>query len=150
MNLINRVRGTAVAVLGVLILSSAPVFAQQMGDAAAGERIFNRCKGCHQTGPDASNGVGPALNGVVCRPIGSVEGYGYSGPMEATAEQGGNWTVAELNKYLENPSEYLGGRSKMGLKLRKEEDRLNVIAFLTRFNADGTMRGDDEDAPQCE
>ncbi len=150
MKLIDRIRGTAVAVLGVLVLSSAPVFAQEMGDAAAGERIFNRCKACHQTGPGAGNSVGPVLNGVVCRPIGSIEDYSYSGPMQATAEQGGNWTVAELNKYLENPSEYLGGRSKMGLKLRKEEDRLNVIAFLSRFNADGTTRGDDEAAPQCE
>ncbi len=150
MNLIKSIPGTAIAVLGVLILSSAPVFAQEMGDAAAGERIFARCIACHQTGPGANNSIGPELNGIVCRPIGSVDGYNYSGPMQATAEQGGNWTVAELNKYLEDPSAYLGGRSRMGLKLRKEEDRLNVIAFLARFNADGTMRGDDEDAPQCE
>ncbi len=150
MNLINRVCGAAIAVFGVLILSPAPVFAQEMGDAAAGERIYNRCKGCHQTGPDAGNGVGPDLNGVVCRPIGSVEGYSYSGPMQEAADEDDNWTVEELDEYLENPSEYLDGRSKMSMKLSKEEDRLNVIAFLSRFNSDGTMRGDDEEAPQCE
>lgn len=150
MNLINNFRRTAFAVLGVLILAPVPVSALELGDPEAGEGIFRRCKACHATGPEATNGVGPALNGVFCRPIGSAEGYNYSNPMQETAAGGGNWTLEALSEYLENPGEYLGGRSKMTLKLRKEEDRLNVIAFLSRLNADGSTLGEGEAAAICE
>ena len=47
-------------------------------DAAAGEKVFAKCKVCHQIGEGAKNAVGPELNGVVGRKAGTVEGYNYS------------------------------------------------------------------------
>jgi len=47
-------------------------------DAAAGEKVFGKCKICHQIGETAKNAVGPVLNGVVGRKAGTVEGYSYS------------------------------------------------------------------------
>ena len=35
------------------------------GDPAAGERLFNQCKACHQVGEGARNRAGPILNGIV-------------------------------------------------------------------------------------
>ena len=38
-------------------------------DAALGEKVFNKCKACHQIGESAKNAVGPVLNGIVNRPV---------------------------------------------------------------------------------
>jgi len=43
-------------------------------DAAAGEKVFMKCKICHQIGETAKNMVGPVLNGVVGRKAGSYPG----------------------------------------------------------------------------
>ncbi|MBL4759073.1 MAG: c-type cytochrome [Rhizobiales bacterium] len=150
MKFFSSIRPLAIAALGFFTLASGQALALEMGDAEAGDRIFRRCKACHATGEGAGNGVGPMLNGILCRPIGSVEDYRYSNPMQERAAEGGNWTVEALNDYLENPSEYLDGRSRMTLKLRKEEDRLNVIAFLAQLNADGTTLAAGEDVATCE
>ncbi len=41
-------------------------------DASAGERVFGKCKACHRV--DGTNATGPHLNGVVNRPVDSVDG----------------------------------------------------------------------------
>lgn len=64
--------------LAFAVLSStlaAPALAQ---DPAAGEKVFTPCKACHQIGETAKNAVGPVLNGVIGRKVGTVEGYNYS------------------------------------------------------------------------
>jgi cytochrome c len=113
--------------------------ASEDGDAAKGENVFKSCRACHAVGEGARNKVGPALNGVVCRALGSAEGYKYSNAMMAKADGGTIWTKENLDAFLENPTEYLGGRSKMPLKLRNEDKREDVIAYLAQFQADGTM-----------
>ncbi|MTI00656.1 cytochrome c family protein [Roseibium sp. RKSG952] len=110
------------------------------GDAAAGEKVFRKCQACHAVGEGAKNKVGPQLNGIVGREPASVEGYKYSKAAVENAEGAGPWTEAELMQYLEDPSKYLGGRSKMAFKLRKEDERANVIAYLDTFNADGSTK----------
>jgi cytochrome c2 len=47
------------ALVGVA-LAAAPAAALAEGDAAKGEKIFNRCKTCHMVGDNAKNRVGPA------------------------------------------------------------------------------------------
>ncbi|MCA1243460.1 cytochrome c family protein [Stappia stellulata] len=118
---------------------SANAYAQE-GDAAAGEKVFRKCQACHAVGEDARNKVGPQLNGVVGRMAAGVEDYKYSKAAEEHAETTGEWDADELFAYLEDPSKFLGGRSKMAFKLRKEDDRRDVIAYLAQFNADGTMK----------
>ncbi len=44
-------------------------------DVAAGEKVFAKCKVCHQVGESVKNGVGPVLNGIVGRKAGSVESF---------------------------------------------------------------------------
>ena len=64
-----------------LVLSAS---AANAGDLAAGKKVFNKCRTCHQVGESAKNAVGPILNGVVGRPWGLVEGYKYSGGRDGT------------------------------------------------------------------
>jgi len=127
-------------------------------DAEAGEAVFKKCKACHEIGPDAKNKVGPMLNDLIGRPAGSVEGAKYSKSMQSAGEKGLMWSAEELNGYLTDPTKYLRtylddkkARSAMSFKLKKDEDRLDVIAYLetatTETSAASQEAAPAEDAP---
>jgi cytochrome c len=94
-------------------------------DPAKGEGIFKKCAACHKI--DNTNAVGPHLNGVVGRPVGSLPDFTYS---DAMAAHGGDWTPEELFHFLENPKKAVPGTKMSFAGLPKAEDRANVIAFL--------------------
>ena len=108
------------------------------GDAAAGEKVFRKCKACHAVGEGAENKVGPQLNGVVDRPVASVEDFGYSKVLMGLSEEGKAWTVEELSAFLTKPRDYAKGTKMAFAGLRKEEDVANVIAYLASFSAEGS------------
>ncbi len=112
------------AVAGLLI--SAPAFAQ--GDAAAGEKVFAKCKACH-TVEEGKNRVGPSLHGVVGRAAGAVEGFKYSSAMK---ESGITWNEENLDKYLEKPKDFIPKNKMVFVGLKDAEDRANVIAYLAQ------------------
>lgn len=105
-----------------------PPFAEVFAaaDAAAGEKVFGKCRTCHKL--DGTDGTGPHLNGVVDRQKGAAEGYGYSDALLAMA--GDAWTAENLNAFLENPKGYMPGTKMNFAGLPKVEDRANVIAYL--------------------
>ena len=108
------------------------------GDPAAGETIFTqKCKVCHQIGEGAKNFVGPELNGLIGRKIGSVPNYNYS---EADKESGITWDEAELKKYLLNPKADIPGTKMIFAGLPKEDDRDNLVAYLAQFGPDGKKK----------
>jgi cytochrome c len=112
-------------------VSAGPAAAQ---DAAAGEKVFAKCKICHQIGENAKNLVGPALNGVVGRPAGTYPGYNYS---DANKNSGLTWDEATLKIYLKNPREKVPGTKMVFPGLSSDEDIANVIAYLKQFGPDG-------------
>ena len=136
--------------LAVLFASQSAVFAQELeeptqetidniyvGDGDKGKKIFKKCIACHKIGEDAKNSVGPVLNNIVGRMAGSFEGYKYGKNLQKAGEDGLVWDEEQLFYWLENPNNYLKERlddkkakSKMSLKMKKEEDRKNVIAYL--------------------
>jgi cytochrome c2 len=103
-------------------------------DPAKGERVFNKCKACHQL-EDGVNGVGPHLYNVVGRDVGVAEGFGYSGALSEAADV---WSAENLFAFLENPAGYAPGTSMGFAGLGKAEDRVNVIAYI-----DGVDGSDD-------
>lgn len=109
------------------------------GDPAKGEKVFKKCAACHAVGENAKNKVGPQLNGVVDRGWGQVEGYKYS---KALIEQGDGqvWDVENLDVYLTKPKDLIKKGKMAFAGLRKDEDRVNVIAYLAQFNEDGTTK----------
>lgn len=111
----------------LLIGTMSPVYAE--GDAARGEKVFNKCKACH-TAAEASNKTGPHLVAVVGRKIASVEGYKYSADLVALGAAGSVWDDANLDKYLTNPKD-MAPKGKMGFAgLKKPEERAGLIAYL--------------------
>ncbi len=111
------------------------------GDATAGAKVFKKCKACHQVGPGAKNRTGPVLNGVIGRTAGTADGFKYSKSMIAAGEGGLVWDAEKIPNFIENPSAYMkevlssgSARSKMGIKIKKEADRINVAAYLATFS----------------
>jgi cytochrome c len=101
--------------------------------AAAGEKVFKKCKSCHQVGEKAKNRSGPILNGVVGAAAGSVEGFKYSNALRDAAQDGLIWSEAELTAFLAKPKAYLKGTKMSFAGLRKEADQAAVIEYLKTF-----------------
>lgn len=119
---------------------AAPALAQ--GDIAAGEKVFRKCKACHAVGANAKNRVGPSLNGVVGRVWGAVEDYKYSegkdGTLKQLAESEGKvWDIPTLTAYLIKPKDVIPAGKMAFPGLKKEEDLVNVIAYLASFDETG-------------
>ena len=103
-------------------------------DISRGERTFKgQCTTCHTVEEGGANGTGPNLYGVVGAAKHQHAGFNYSA---ALTEIGGSWTYEDLNHWLENPSSYARGTSMSFAGLRKDPDRINVIAYLTSFSPD--------------
>ncbi len=119
-------------IAGAVLVASAGTATAQ--DAAAGEKVFAKCKVCHQVGENAKNFVGPVLNGVVGRKAGTYPGYNYS---EANKNSGITWDEATLKVYLKNPQAKVPGTKMVFPGLSSDEDIANVIAYLKQFGPDG-------------
>jgi cytochrome c len=106
------------------------------GDAENGEQIFKKCRACHAVGEGATAKVGPELNGVIGRTAGTSEGYKYSTAMVEAGQGGLVWTEETVSEYLANPREYMP-KNKMAFPgLKTEEERADVIAYLTQVPAE--------------
>jgi cytochrome c len=109
------------AVAGLLFAAPA-----KANDAAAGEKVFKKCKACHYV-DRKKNKSGPHLVDIVGRSAGAVEGFKYS---KAMAESGLVWDEATLAGFLAKPKKYLKGTKMSFAGLKKESDIANVIAYL--------------------
>lgn len=130
-----------------LLLSVGPAFADghATGDAAAGEKVFSKCKACHSI-VSADDEVivkggrnGPNLYGLFGRVAGSEEGFGkkYGKSLVAVGESGVTWDEENFVAYVADPRDYLRttlddkkARSKMSFKLGNADDAANVWAYL--------------------
>ncbi|MEM5521587.1 c-type cytochrome [Sulfitobacter sp. AS59] len=103
---------------------------------AAGEKVFRKCKACHQVGDGAKNRSGPILNGVVGATAGHIDGFKYSKALIEKAEEGLVWNDETLAAFLAGPKKYIK-KTKMGFAgLKKDADIEAVIAYLATFTAD--------------
>jgi cytochrome c len=125
--MVARYLSTAI-VAGALALSSTAALAQ--GDAAEGEKVFNKCKACHAV-DEPQNKIGPHLVGIFGRPAGSVEDFRYS---DAMKESGVTWNDETIAAYLADPRGYIKG-NRMALAGLKEEEIADLIAYLKEESA---------------
>jgi cytochrome c len=119
----------AAAVMGILSAGAA-----QAQDAAAGEKVFLKCRACHQTGETAKNAVGPVLNGLIGRKSGTVEGYNYS---DANKNSGLTWDEATFKEYIKNPKAKIPGTKMIFVGLPSDKEIEDVLAYLKQFGPDG-------------
>ena len=128
----DNVKLLSFSVAGAALLAS--MGASMAQDAAAGEKVFAKCKICHQIGEGAKNSVGPVLSGVVGRKAGSYPDYHYS---DANKNSGITWDEAALKEYFRDPKAKVPGTKMVFPGLKSDDDIANVIAYLKQFGPDG-------------
>ena len=115
---------TMVIAAFAMALSAASGYAEP--DAKNGETLYNRCKGCHSVtvGPKK---MGPHLQGIFGRTVGSVEDYSYSKSMAA-----GNfeWDHEAMKLLLTKPKDLVPGTKMISVIIRDENDLTDLIAYL--------------------
>lgn len=129
-----RVIGWRALALGLTFVGAAGAQAQ---DVAAGAKVFNQCRACHQVGENAKTLVGPKLNGIVGRKAGSIEGFAYSA---ANKDSGLTWDEATLTMYLHDPKAKVPGTKMIFPGLKSDTQIADVIAYLKQYDADGKMK----------
>lgn len=125
---------TLLTAAAIIAAATATAVAQ---DAAKGEHVFNMCRPCHSIGPDATNMLGPELNGLDGRHSGSAPGYPYS---DANKKSGIVWNEATFKKYIHDPQAMVPG-TKMFFTGIKDEQQINDLwAYVSQFDADGNIK----------
>lgn len=135
-------RNMAFAVLALMLLigGTGHAFAQglqefdepPLADPVKGERIFRKCLQCHTVNPDEKK-IGPNLAGLIGRIPGSIPDFGYSQDMIDFGNAGNFWNEETLDVFLTKPRNLMQ-RTKMAFPgLRKEKDRVDLIAYLTNL-----------------
>lgn len=126
------------AAIIAMIFAAAPAFAE--GDAAAGEKTFNKCKSCHMIVSDDGTEIvkggrtGPNLYGVIGRQAGTTD-FRYGDSLVGAGDAGLVWDAANLAEYTVDPRAFLRAylddskaKSKMAYKLRSGGE--DVAAYL--------------------
>jgi cytochrome c len=114
-------------VLAAVMALAAPAVASAQ-DAEAGKAQFNKCRACHQIGEGAKNALGPALNGVIGRKAGTVEGFtGYS---EALKASGITWDDAKLTEWIQADDKVVPGNKMIFPGIKDAADAANVVAYI--------------------
>jgi cytochrome c len=124
-------------VIALSILAAWPHSARAAGDVAAGEKVFLKCRACHQVGETARNAVGPRLNGLFGRSAGSIEGYSYS---PANKSSGIVWDEPTFRDYIKAPMAKIPGTKMVFPGLKADQEIDDVVAFLKQFEADGKKK----------
>ena len=120
----NTRLGLASLIAGILLLGSHAALAE--GDVAKGEKVYKKCKACHAL-EAGKNKVGPSLAGRFGRNAGTVEGFKYSAAMK---DSGIVWDDATMDSFLAKPKEVVPKTRMAFPGLKKEQDRMDVIAYL--------------------
>jgi cytochrome c len=124
----------AAAMLAVTLACLGPAVAVRAaeGDAARGERVFQRCYACHSVDPgETAKLQGPSLAGVVGRRAASVDGFEYSDPMKAKGATGLVWTAEALDRYLADPEAFVPGTLMSVPPLADAQARADLIVYLS-------------------
>jgi cytochrome c len=113
----------------VIIFAAAPVLAA--GDPAAGQKVFNKCKTCHEV-DQAKNKVGPNLVGLFGRKSGSVADFKYSDAMKNANIV---WSETTLADYMKQPKEFIPGNKMVFVGLKSDQEIADLIAYLKQATA---------------
>lgn len=122
------------------------------GDVAAGEKAFRQCVSCHVVQNEDGDilagkraKTGPNLYGIVGNNFGTVDGFRYSDINQLAGTMTDIIVTEEVfTAYVQDPTAYLReatgdkGRSKMTYKVRKQEDAINLYAYLASLSPEPT------------
>ncbi|MBU0725393.1 MAG: cytochrome c family protein [Alphaproteobacteria bacterium] len=117
----------AFAMMAATAAVSTPALAA--GDAAAGQKAFNKCRACHVADKE-TNRVGPHLVGIVGRKAGAVENFKYSDAMKKAGEGGLVWTTDNIAQYMKNPKGFVAGNKMAFAGIKNDGEIADLVAYL--------------------
>lgn len=121
-----KLASAAVIALGfaAVLCTGAPAYSA--GDPVAGQKVFNKCKTCHEV-DQLKNKVGPELVGIFGRKAGTAPDFKYS---DAMKDSGITWDEKTLAQYVKDPKAMVPGNKMAfpGLKTDQEVD--DLLAYL--------------------
>jgi cytochrome c len=100
-------------------------------DVARGEQSAKKCASCHTFDKNGRNLLGPNLRGIVGRAKGSMTGVSYSPAMKG---QKGNWTLEDLDAYIQNPRAMVPGTAMAFPGIPKGSERADLLAYLNNLS----------------
>jgi cytochrome c len=118
-------RSKLIAFVGIAFVAAGGS-AVQAQDAAAGKKVFNKCRACHVVDKE-QNRIGPYLVGLFGREAGTVESFNYSDAMKGS---GIVWTDETLAAYVADPKGFVPGNKMSFAGLKDEQDIQDLIAYL--------------------
>jgi cytochrome c len=104
---------------------------------AAGENSFRKCAPCHNIGPDATNKVGPELNGLDGRHSGIVDGFNYS---DANKASGIVWGEDVFKEYIRDPRAKVPGTKMVFAGIKSQKELNDLWSYVSQFDKDGNAK----------
>lgn len=124
-----------IVLAAIAILFSTTALADHTGVPTKGERVFRKCRSCHEVGEGAKYKVGPALNNLIGQQVGVLSGDKASKALRRAGELGMVWDLKTLEVFLRKPKALIP-KTKMSFSgLKKHEDRANIIAYFSNLGA---------------
>lgn len=105
-----------------------PAAAAQTGPDK-GERLFLRCRTCHEVAEGRPNKVGPNLHGFFDKPAAQVPGFKYS---QALRDSAVVWDDEAMHVWLTHPTDLVPGTTMAFIGLPDKADRDALIAYLRK------------------
>ena len=96
-------------------------------DVAKGEAVFKKCAACHNADPGGANALGPALFGVMGKPLASHPGFAFSDALKGV---GGTWDWEKMSAWLANPKKFAPGTKMTFAGLSNPQDRADLMLWL--------------------
>ena len=126
----SMLTGIAVAIVAT---GSAYADCTLPADATNGKMVSNQCKSCHVFEADKpSRPTGPNLHDVYGEKAGTRKDFpSYSPAIIAANAKGLTWADDKLDAYLTDPKAMVPGNKMAFPGLKNEQDRRNVIAYLS-------------------
>lgn len=94
---------------------------------------FIWCRFCHTVEPDPVHRIGPNLNGIIGRRVGSKEKYFYTRSFREAAEKGLIWTEESIDDFLARPKELYPGNRMRYDPVEDPDKRARIIKYLRAY-----------------
>jgi cytochrome c len=102
-------------------------------ELAQAKTDFIWCRFCHTVEPDPVHRIGPNLNGIIGRRVGSKEKYFYTRSFRAAADQGVIWNAESLDDFLARPKDLYPGNRMRYDPVEDPAKRARLIKYLKAF-----------------
>jgi cytochrome c len=97
----------------------------------SGQDTFKKCTQCHTSDKGGRTLTGPNLYGIVGRPRASIAGFPYS---EGMKTHPGDWTFAELAKYLHDPKADIPGNKMAFAGVKDDAELADLLLYLRKLS----------------